>query len=182
MGSNEYGVPFYHLPENSRYIKSEDILYEIKKIQQKAILEHGLTYDYMQDGLSLEKAQSILDHKKEQRIENIIFSQEKYSNGETSLQFFQEYLLPNALYLLDEPEVSLSPANQVALAHEINKLAHYLGCQFVIATHSPFMLGTLDAKIYNLDAKEYQVTPWYQLENVRYFYDFFKKHEKEFTQ
>ena len=88
LGSNEYGVPFYHLPENSRYIKSEDILYEIKKIQQKAILEHGLTYDYMQDGLSLEKAQSILDHKKEQRIENIIFSQEKYSNGETSLQFF----------------------------------------------------------------------------------------------
>ena len=44
------------------------------------------------------------------------------------------------------------------------------------------MLGTLDAKIYNLDAKECQVTPWYQLENVRYFYDFFKKHEKEFTQ
>ena len=74
--------------------KSEDILYEIKKIQQKAILEHGLTYDYMQDGLSLEKAQSILDHKKEQRIENIIFSQEKYSNGETSLQFFK-----NTLYL-----------------------------------------------------------------------------------
>ena len=64
----------------------------------------------MQDGLSLEKAQSILDHKKEQRIENIIFSQEKYSNGETSLQFFQEYLIPEALYLLDEPEVSLSPA------------------------------------------------------------------------
>ena len=158
LGSNENGIPFYQLPENSRYIKSEDILYEIKKIQ------------------------SVLNKKKEQRIENIIFSQEKYSNGETSLQFFQEYLLPNALYLLDEPEVSLSPANQVALAHEINKLAHYLGCQFVIATHSPFMLGTLDAKIYNLDAKECQVTPWYQLENVRYFYDFFKKHEKEFTQ
>ena len=36
-------------------------------------------------------------------------------------------------------------------------------------------------KIYNLDAKECQVTPWYQLENVRYFYDFFKKHEKEFN-
>ena len=51
---------FYHLPENSRYIKSEDILYEIKKnTTKKQILEHGLTYDYMQDGLSLEKAQSI---------------------------------------------------------------------------------------------------------------------------
>ena len=68
LGSNEYGVPFYQLPENSRYIKSEDILYEIKKIQQKAILEHGLTYDYMQEGLSLEKAQSVLNKKKEQRL------------------------------------------------------------------------------------------------------------------
>ena len=181
LGSNEDGIPFYQLPENSRYIKSEDILYEIKKIQQKAILEHGLTYDYMQEGLSLEKAQSVLNKKKEQRIENIIFSQEKYSNGETSLQFFQEYILPNALYLLDEPEVSLSPANQVALAQEINELTHYLGCQFIIATHSPFMLGTLNAKIYNLDVREYEVTPWYKLENVRYFYDFFKKHEKEFN-
>ena len=85
------------------------------------------------------------------------------------------------LYLLDEPEVSLSPANQVALAQEINELTHYLGCQFIIATHSPFMLGTLNAKIYNLDAREYEVTPWYKLENVRYFYDFFKKHEKEFN-
>ena len=181
LGEDEFGREIRYLPKNSRYIKSEDILYEIKKIQQKAILEHGLTYDYMQEGLSLEKAQSVLNKKKEQRIENIIFSQEKYSNGETSLQFFQEYLLPNALYLLDEPEVSLSPANQVALAQEINELTHYLGCQFIIATHSPFMLGTLNAKIYNLDAREYEVTPWYKLENVRYFYDFFKKHEKEFN-
>ena len=127
----------------------------------------------MQEGLSLEKAQRVLNKKKEQRIENIIFSQEKYSNGETSLLFFQVYLLPNAHYLLDEPEVSL--------AQEINELTHYLGCQFIIATHSPFMLGTLNAKIYNLDAREYEVTPWYKLENVRYFYDFFKKHEKEFN-
>ena len=63
---------------------------------------------------------------------------------------FKNIFYLNALYLLDEPEVSLSPANQVALAQEINELTHYLGCQFIIATHSPFMLGTLDAKIYNL--------------------------------
>ena len=55
--------------------------------------------------------------------EYIKFAQEKYSNGETSLQYFEEYLKPNALYLLDEPEVSLSPENQVALAEEINKMA-----------------------------------------------------------
>lgn len=92
------------------------------------------------------------------------------------------YLQPNALYLLDEPEVSLSPSNQVLLANEINKLARLLECQFVIATHSPFMLGTLNAKIYNIDTKEYDVVKWNELENVQYFYNFFKKHEQEFEE
>ena len=105
-----------------------------------------------------------------------------YSKGMKRQAMFALALAIAPKYLLlDEPEVSLSPANQVALAQEINELTHYLGCQFIIATHSPFMLGTLNAKIYNLDAREYEVTPWYKLENVRYFYDFFKKHEKEFN-
>ena len=43
-----------------------------------------------------------------------------------------------------------------------------------------FMLGTLNAKIYNIDKDDYSICEWYELENVRYFYDFFKKHEKEF--
>ena len=59
-------------------------------------------------------------------------------------------------------------------------MARFLQCQFIRATHSPFMLGTLNAKIYNLDTKEYDIAKWSELENVRYFYDFFKKHETEF--
>ena len=54
-------------------------------------------------------------------------------------------------------------------------MARYLGIQFIIATHSPFMLGILNAKIYNLDTKEYKVQKWSELENVRYFYNFFKR-------
>ena len=37
-----------------------------------------------------------------------------------------------------------------------------------------------DAKIYNIDTKEYDVVKWNELENVQYFYNFFKKHEQEF--
>ena len=65
-------------------------------------------------------------------------------------------------------------------AEEINKMTRYLGVQFIIATHSPFMLGILNAKIYNLDTKEYKVQNWSELENVRYFYDFFKSRKNEF--
>lgn len=181
LGEDELGQVIRSLPRDSRYIKSEDILYEIKKIQQKQVLSDGMEYDYVQKGMSLHEAKQFLSSKEGRKQEEyIMFAQEKYSNGETSLQYFEEYLHPNALYLLDEPEVSLSPANQVALAEEINKMARLLQCQFVIATHSPFMLGTLNAKIYNLDTKEYDIAKWNELENVRYFYNFFKTHEKEF--
>ena len=180
-GEDEFGNAFRRFPENSRFIKSEDILYEIKKIQQRQILSDGMEYDYMKNGHSKKEAEDYFQTQEgRNQIEYIEFAQEKYSNGETAMQFFEEYLLPDALYLLDEPEVSLSPANQVLLAKEINKLARLLSCQFIIATHSPFMLGTLNAKIYNIDKDDYSICEWYELENVRYFYDFFKKHEKEF--
>lgn len=181
LGEDDFGQAIRSLPKASRYIKSEDILYEIKKIQQKQVLSDGMEYNYVQKGMSLREAKQFLASKEGRKQEAyIMFAQEKYSNGETSLQYFEKYLHPNALYLLDEPEVSLSPANQVALAEEINKMARLLECQFIIATHSPFMLGTLNAKIYNLDKDDYDVAKWSELENVRYFYEFFKKHKKEF--
>ena len=181
LGEDDFGQAIRNLPEASRYIKSEDILYEIKKIQQKQVLSDGMEYDCVQRGMSLQEARQFLASKEGRKQEAyIMFAQEKYSNGETSLQYFEKYLHPNALYLLDEPEVSLSPANQVAMAEEINKMARLLECQFIIATHSPFMLGTLNAKIYNLDKDDYDVAKWSELENVRYFYEFFKKHKKEF--
>ena len=181
LGEDDFGQAIRSLPEASRYIKSEDILYEIKKIQQKQVLSDGMEYDCVQRGMSLQEVRQFLASKEGRKQEAyIMFAQEKYSNGETSMQYFEKYLHPNALYLLDEPEVSLSPANQVALAEEINKMARLLECQFIIATHSPFMLGTLNAKIYNLDIDDYDVAKWSELENVRYFYEFFKKHKKEF--
>ena len=82
--------------------------------------------------------------------------------------------------MLDEPEVSLSPANQTLLADKLNYLARFLGCQFIISTHSPFMLGTLKGKIINLDSEDLEEAKWTELENVRYFFDFFQKHRGEF--
>lgn len=58
-----------------------------------------------------------------------------------------DYIEPDALYLLDEPEVPLSPENQTKLAEKLNNAARFLGCQFIISTHSPFVLGTLNAKV-----------------------------------
>lgn len=175
------GHTFSGIPADSRYIKSEDILYEIKKVQQKQVLGDGMLYDQIQSGKGVLEAKKFLASKEGANLQdNIEFSQEKYSNGETAVQYFTDSIKPEALYLLDEPEVSLSPENQVKLAEELNEMARFFDCQFIIATHSPFLLGTLCAKIYNLDTKDYRTAEWYELENVKYFYHFFKKHEEKF--
>lgn len=181
VGEDEFGKSIRRIPENSRYMKSEDIMYEIKKVQQRDVLSSGQFYDLLHEGMPMREAKAFLESKEgRMQLEYKEFSQEKYSNGETALQYFNAYIQPDALYLLDEPEVSLSPANQVKLADEINKMARFLGCQFIIATHSPFMLGTLSSKIYDIDSKEYDIVRWSDLKNVRYFYEFFKQHEQEF--
>ena len=180
LGEDEFGRPRTKLPANSRYIKSEEILYQIRKIQQDAVLQESIKCNLVKE-IGLTKTNEFLQTKEgEKQFGRFAFAQDKYSNGETTLQILEEEIEPDKLYLLDEPEVSLSPQNQVKLAMKINQMSRYLGVQFIIATHSPFMLGILNAEIYNLDTKDYKVQKWNELENVKYFYDFFKRRKNEF--
>ncbi|WP_312354267.1 AAA family ATPase [Aminipila sp.] len=182
FAENESVKSFQAISPKSRYIKSEDIMYEVKKIQQDVVLKQGHLYQKALEGMSQHKREQYENSWEcEKRLDEIRFSLEKYSNGEATLQVLEDSIYPDSLYLLDEPEMSLSPQNQVLLAKKINEWSRYLSCQFIIATHSPFLLGTLQAKIYNLDTKDFQVCSWSELENVKFFYDFFKKNESEFT-
>jgi len=102
------------------------------------------------------------------------------SNGESALMYFTNKIKENGLYLLDEPENSLSPEKQLELVKFLEESVRFFGCQFVIATHSPFFLAMKDAKIYDLSGEKVKIRAWTELDNVRAYYDFFKKHEKEF--
>ena len=104
------------------------------------------------------------------------------SNGESALMFFQTKIEPDTLCLLDEPENSLSPENQLILADFLMESVRYCGNQLVISTHSPFLLAFPGAKIINLDDGSRVVDSWTQLKNPRVYYDFFKKHADEFEE
>lgn len=112
--------------------------------------------------------------------ENLMKNVDLFSNGETAMKYYVERITDNALYLIDEPENSLSATRQKELTEFIFTSARFFGCQFVIATHSPFFLAMKGARIYNLDAYPAKVCKWTELENVRAYYDFFKAHECEF--
>ena len=104
----------------------------------------------------------------------------EHSNGESAFLYFADKIKENGLYLLDEPENSLSPQKQQELLRFLEDSVRFFKCQFVIATHSPFLLSMRGAKIYDLDEEVVDVKRWTELGNVRAYYDFFKKYEREF--
>ena len=104
----------------------------------------------------------------------------EHSNGESAFLYFADKIKENGLYLLDEPENSLSPEKQQELLRFLEDSVRFFGCQFVIATHSPFLLSMRGAKIYDLDEVVVDVKRWTELGNVRAYYAFFKKYAHEF--
>ena len=104
----------------------------------------------------------------------------EHSNGESALQYFSEKIKDNGLYLLNEPENSLSPQRQLELLEFIQNSARFFGCQFIIATHSPFLLALKGALIYDLDERPVDIKKWTELEGVRTYFEFFEKHKNEF--
>ncbi|AEI44030.1 AAA family ATPase [Paenibacillus mucilaginosus] len=73
----------------------------------------------------------------------------RQSHGESFLSLFVHRFGGKALYLLDEPEAALSPARQLSLLRIMKNLEDR--AQFIVATHSPILLGYPGAAILNFD-------------------------------
>ncbi|WP_411349875.1 AAA family ATPase [Paenibacillus sp. WLX2291] len=91
------------------------------------------------------------------------------SHGESFLALFQHRFGRSrqpSIYLLDEPESALSPARQLAFMRIIHDLAPR--SQFIIASHSPILMGYPGADIISFDGSsleriDYRDTEHYQL-------------------
>ena len=104
------------------------------------------------------------------------------SNGQYALNFFREHFRDDCLFLLDEPENSLSPKYQKEVAKLIEDYARFFGCQFVISTHSPFFLSMKGALLYDLDSRPAAVKRWWELENMIMTYELFAANRDKFEQ
>ncbi len=185
------------IPAESQIIVSDDVfdyMLNIRMLNQGIDLKREQLFDdYLDRKYASFKMKSLKDYDtlkknnlaksktqskyvRHELIDNI----REYSNGENAFRFFTENITENALFLLDEPENSLSPENQLKLKQFLEDSARFYGCQLIIATHSPFLLAMKGAKIYDLEGEIAQVKDWTQLKNVNVFRDFFKAHEDDF--
>lgn len=133
-------------------------------------------YDQLKKYVSVSKKPSASAFVREYSVRNV----DEQSNGEEALRLFMERIEDHAIYLLDEPENSLSAQNQLKLQKFIVESARFFGCQFIISSHSPFFLSTEGARVYNLDSTPPAVQKWTDLPNIRAYYDLFAAHHKEF--
>jgi len=185
------------IPQNSRIITSDDVfdyMLNIRNLNEGIDLKREeLFEEYLDAKYSKFQLKSLADYEQLKKVNSargntqsrfvrkqLMSNIREYSNGESAFIYFTEKIGENGLYLLDEPENSLSPKRQMELTSFLEESARFFGCQFIISTHSPFLLSIRYAKIYDLDAEPVTTKRWTELENVRTYYDFFKAHEREF--
>ena len=185
------------IPKQSRIITSDDVfdfMLNLRSINNGINRKREeLFEDYLDAKYSLFQMKSLDDYEQLKKVnsarsntqskfirKNLMDNVREHSNGESAFLYFSDKIQENALYLLDEPENSLSPEKQQELLKFLEDSARFFGCQFIIATHSPFLLSMKGAKIYDMDEEPVDVKKWTELPNVRAYFDFFMKHEGEF--
>jgi predicted ATPase len=197
IGMCNYEMTFEGSPEEIKMITSDDVfdfMLNLRALNDGVDRKREQAFDeWIQNKHSKFQMKSLDDYEQLKRIVDARSkTQSKYvrdtignniiehSNGESALQYFSEKIKDNGLYLLDEPENSLSPQRQLELLEFIQNSARFFGCQFIIATHSPFLLALRGARIYDLDESPVDIKKWTELEGVRTYFEFFETHKGEF--
>lgn len=187
-----------NIPDESRIVTSDDVfdyMLNIRNLNQGIDLKREDVFkEYLESKHARFQLKSLEDYEELKKINysrrttqskyvrhELMDNVREYSNGESAYKYFIESIGDQGLYLLDEPENSLSPNRQLELKSFIEDSARFFNCQFIISTHSPFLLAIPGAKIYDLDQAPVQVKPWVELENVRAYYNFFKDHKEDFS-
>lgn len=190
----------------SRIITSDDVFNHILKVRgrnedidfkRNVILEQRMQYRYdpesrpreicFEDRESIRRYQEYADMTRKSMSassyvkSHLGLNERTYSNGENGFKYFTDAIRPGGLYLLDEPENSLSSRLQIDLADFILGMTRAYGCQFIISSHSPFVLSIPYAKIYDMDMSPVGTCRWTDLPNIRIYHDFFKDHNEDFS-
>ncbi len=185
------------LPLNSKIITSDDVfnyMLDLRALNEGIDSKRETLFDeYLDAKYSKFKFNSLDDYHELKKVNqarsktqskyvrtNLMDNVKGNSNGESAFKYFTESIQEPALYLLDEPENSLSATRQVELAEYLQAFARYENCQFIISTHSPFFLSMKNTKIYDMDENPVTIKKWTQLKSMQVYHSFFEKHRMDF--
>ena len=187
------------LPEESRAVSSDDVfdyMLSLRAVNEGIDAKREELFDEyfkrrrsgpfrMQSLDDYDELKKVTDARKKTlsgyvRADGMDRNVREQSNGESAYFYFTSRIQGAGLYLLDEPENSLSPQKQLELKQFLEEEARFFESQFIIATHSPFLLSLRGAKIYDFDGDPVDVKRWTELESVQTYFRFFEEHRSAF--
>ncbi len=90
-----------------------------------------------------------------------------FSHGEAYLHILQNRVLEKGIFMLDEPEAALSPLKQLSLLAFILEVLKGGQAQFIIATHSPILMGFPDAVLYQISEDKMERVSYQETDHYR---------------
>lgn len=163
-------------PKHGFFLRAEDFFGYAREVQR--------TRDDLANELREVRSEFAGRGKTAQSLASMPFARELYdirqrygdgldaqSHGESFIKLFQARLMPDAFYLLDEPEAPLSPTRQFALMLLLKDMLAQ-GAQCIVATHSPILLAYPGAAIWSFDSGAIHPVRYEDVESVQLVRDF----------
>lgn len=154
-------------PKRGFFFRSEDFFGFTKRVMQSARELQELEDEYSEtlSGYGRDLAVGMARGQRQAYESRYGSNPDAASHGESTLNALGQRLVPDGLYLLDEPETPLAPVAQLALLAILKeKVAE--NCQFIIATHSPILMAFPNALIYLFESGKITPAKWDELEHV----------------
>lgn len=154
-------------PRRGFFFRAEDFLGFVKGVERSMGEFEDLEahYDNTLSGLGRQLAMGVARRSRGELASRYGNNPHAFSHGESFLNMFESRLVPDELYLLDEPETPLSPLRQLSFLSLVKEMVRQ-GCQFIIATHSPILMAFPEARILNFDSHPPKLTPYEDVEHV----------------
>jgi len=160
------------------FLRAEDFFNFARKMNDTRREMDALLQEYDgKEGIGWDIARGAIAGQRDGIVKRYGENLDARSHGESFLELFQSRFVPNGLYLLDEPEAPLSPQRQLALISMMKEMVEEQSSQFIMATHSPILMGFPGAQIVSFDDLPPCAIVYEETEHVRLTRNFLSDRE-----
>lgn len=95
-----------------------------------------------------------------------------WSHGEGFVRFFEERMMKQGIYFMDEPESALSPTRQLELLKILHKIQENKNSQVIMATHSPILMAVPNAQVLEITPRYIQEVDYRETKHFKMYQSF----------
>lgn len=151
---------FFRAEDFSAFINS------VEREQSKIAMDLNELKGKVDDSI-IQKMSDGMNYSLHEMKKNYGENMQAFSHGEAYLKILETRIANKGIYLLDEPEAALSPLKQLSLIAFILEVLKNKNAQFIIATHSPILMGIPGATLYEIQDDSMQPVKFEETDHYR---------------